>query len=196
MASLIEVQIDSVRISLTNQMRIVILKEVNGDRFLPVWIGPYEAEAITIALQEIEVARPQTHDLIRNILAHLNAKLQSVEIVNVKDDVFYASLMVEVDQSVISIDARPSDAIALAIRCHVPIYVARQVLDAAGTKQTESIPDDIDDEAITASDEAAGEEKSVAGDLSIFADFLEKLDQDDDASDDDPESDEPAQPTL
>lgn len=188
---MIEVQIDSIRVSLTNQMRIVILKEIEGDRFLPIWVGPYEAEAITIALQEIEVARPQTHDLLRNILAHLNARLQRVEVVSVKDDVFYASLMLELDQSVISIDARPSDAIALAIRSHVPIFVSRQVLDTAGTRPESGISDD-EDEDYTDDHRLTDDTTAPAADnLSIFEDFLQQLDDEDD---DTPPADAPDNP--
>ena len=76
---MIEVIIDSVRVSLTNQQRIVVLRDINAERYLPIWIGPYEAESITIALQEIEVSRPQTHDLLKNIINSLNARLLRVE---------------------------------------------------------------------------------------------------------------------
>ncbi|MBN2256605.1 MAG: bifunctional nuclease family protein [Anaerolineaceae bacterium] len=96
MARMIELVIDSVRVSLTNQQRIVILKELTAERYLPIWIGPYEAEAITIALQEVEIARPQTHDLIKNILHTLNARLVRIEISALKDDVYFANLLVEV----------------------------------------------------------------------------------------------------
>ena len=88
MAKLIEVKIDSLRVSLTNQQRIVVLKELEGDRYLPVWIGPFEAESITIALQEIEVSRPQTHDLLKNVITALNARLIKVVISSLKDDIF------------------------------------------------------------------------------------------------------------
>jgi len=91
---MVEVVIDSVRVSLTNQQRIVVLKEVNAERYLPIWIGPYEAEAITIALQEIEIARPQTHDLVKNLIQLLNARLVRVEVLELKDDVFYGNLVV------------------------------------------------------------------------------------------------------
>ncbi len=93
MAKMVEVVIDSVRVSLTNQQRIVVLREVNAERYLPIWIGPYEAESITIALQEIEVARPQTHDLIKNLMNTLNARLVRVEVVSLRDDVFFGNLL-------------------------------------------------------------------------------------------------------
>ena len=107
MSRMVEVVIDSVRVSLTNQQRIVVLREVNNERYLPIWIGPYEAEAITIALQEIEVARPQTHDLLKSILTTLNAGLLRIEVVSLKEDVFYGNLVVEVDGRTVYIDFAP-----------------------------------------------------------------------------------------
>ena len=95
MPRMVEVVIDSVRVSLTNQQRIVVLRELNTERYLPIWIGPYEAEAITIALQEIEVARPQTHDLLKNILKNLDAHLVREEVLALREDVFYGNLVVE-----------------------------------------------------------------------------------------------------
>ena len=95
MPQLIEVKIDSLRVSLTNQQRIVVLKEINTDRYLPIWIGPYEAEAITIALQEIEVSRPQTHDLLNNVISILGGRIIQVIISALKDDIFYGTLIIE-----------------------------------------------------------------------------------------------------
>ena len=139
MSRMVEVVIDSVRVSLTNQQRIVVLREVNNERYLPIWIGPYEAEAITIALQEIEVARPQTHDLLKNILTTLNARLLRIEVVSLKEDVFYGNLVVEVDGRTVYIDSRPSDALALAARAHVPILVSTEVMDSAGVIPEEDL---------------------------------------------------------
>ncbi len=132
MARMVEVVIDSVRVSLTNQQRIVVLREVNAERYLSIWIGPYEAEAITIALQEIEVARPQTHDLLKNMMSQLNAKLLRVEVVNLKEDVFFGNLVVEFNGQTLNVDSRPSDALALAVRAHVPILISKEVMEAAG----------------------------------------------------------------
>ena len=121
---MVEVIIDSVRVSLTNQQRIVVLRDVNAERYLPIWIGPYEAESITIALQEIEVSRPQTHDLLKNILTQINARLLRVEVLSLRDDVFYGNLVVEVNETIVEIDSRPSDALALAARTHSKILVS------------------------------------------------------------------------
>lgn len=182
MPKMVEVVIDSVRVSLTNQQRIVVLREVNAERYLPIWIGPYEAEAITIALQEIEVARPQTHDLMKNVFSMLNARLLRVEVVALKDDVFYGNLVVDVNDKVINIDARPSDTLALAVRAHVPIMVSKDVIDTAGIEpekeaeeQDEVAIDDASESAVqTAPEDVDSEER-----LSIFEDFLQKLDIDD-----------------
>jgi bifunctional DNase/RNase len=176
-------------VSLTNQQRIIVLKQVDNDRFLPIWIGPYEAEAITIALQEIEVSRPQTHDLVKNTITSLNAQLTRVVIKSLKDDIFYGELVIEIDGAELKIDSRPSDAIAIAVRAHVPIMVAAKVMDEASI-----IPEEVNDEDDLMDDEEGSEPESdqlILGKdrLSIFEDYLDtKLDQsdsDEDASDDD-----------
>ena len=132
MPKMVEVIIDSVRVSLTNQQRIVVLREKDTERYLPIWIGPYEAESITIALQEIEVARPQTHDLLKNAITSLSGRLVRVEVVALREDVFYGNLVVDVNGQMLNIDSRPSDALALAVRANVPVLVSREVLDSAG----------------------------------------------------------------
>lgn len=192
MSRMVEVVIDSVRVSLTNQQRIVVLREANNERYLPIWIGPYEAEAITIALQEIEVARPQTHDLLKNILATLNARLLRIEVVSLKEDVFYGNLVVEVDGRTVYIDSRPSDALAIAARAHVPILVSREVMDSAGVIPEE----DLQNQRPPASQAraAGGEEPEVEASserLSVFEDFLQNLNIDnvEDSEDDDDDED-------
>ncbi len=175
MSKMVEVVIDSVRVSLTNQQRIIILREVNQERYLPIWIGPYEAEAITISLQEIELARPQTHDLLRNILKNLDARLLRVEVIDLQDDVFYGNLVLEANGNIINIDSRPSDALALAVRMHVPILVAGEILENAGI-----IPErDIQDETIPPEEPHPAQNQGSGDRLSIFEDFLNNLDVDD-----------------
>ena len=187
MARMVEVVIDSVRVSLTNQQRIVVLREINAERYLPIWIGPYEAEAITIALQEIEVARPQTHDLLKNLLATFNARLVRVEVVALKDDVFFGNLVVEYNGHLVEIDSRPSDALALAVRAHVPILVAREVMETAGI-----VPErDLQAPETSAAEPSAApvEEDELSEErLSVFEDFLQNL-KIDDLSDDQDEED-------
>ncbi|NLG98285.1 MAG: bifunctional nuclease family protein [Chloroflexi bacterium] len=192
---MVEVVIDSVRVSLTNQQRIVVLREANNERYLPIWIGPYEAEAITIALQEIEVARPQTHDLLKNILTTLNARLLRIEVVSLKDDVFYGNLVVEVDGRTVYVDSRPSDALALAARAHVPILVSKEVMDSAGVIPEEDLQNQrpTPPPARAASDEPVVEPEATSERLSVFEDFLQNLDLDnlESSEDDETDDDEP-----
>lgn len=173
MKKFVEVKIDSLRVSLTNQQRIVVLKQTNDDRYLPIWIGPYEAESITIALQEIEVSRPQTHDLIKKILDELKVSITRVEVSSLQDDIFYGTLILEGENGKYKIDCRPSDAIAIAVRAHVPIMVADEVMKEASIVPEELIAE-MDEE-----DEIEEGEQSVGGRvppdeerLSIFEDYL------------------------
>ena len=176
MSDMVEVVIDSIRVSLMSQQRIVILREQNAERYLPIWIGVYEAESITIALQEVEVARPLTHDLLTSIFRQLDAHIQRVEVIALRDDTYFGNIVVEKNGHLLNIDSRPSDALAVAVRAHVPILVARSVMDSAGIIPEEDLQE-----------EAAGQEQATAepgsseeGDdrLSVFQDFLEKLDLD------------------
>jgi|YNPNPStandDraft_1061719.scaffolds.fasta_scaffold10180_5 bifunctional DNase/RNase len=186
MPKMIEVVIDSVRVSLTNQQRIVVLRELNAERYLPIWIGPYEAEAITISLQEVEVARPQTHDLLKNVIHALNARLVRVEIIALRDDVFYGNLVLEVNGQTLDVDSRPSDALALAVRFHVPVYVAQDVLDIAGIVPERDIAEQPQQQQPLAPPppepvEELSEESEDR--LSIFEDFLQNLNLDEDNPD-------------
>ncbi len=172
---MVEVEIDSIRVSLMSQHRIVILRDTTSERFLPIWIGPYEAEAITVSLQEMEVARPLTHDLLRNVLETLGAEVQRVNITELKDDVFYARIIVNVNGQELEIDSRPSDALALAVRVHVPVFVADQVMEEASAEPEEG----VDQEEL---EEEMDEER-----LEVFKDFVDTLDideMDDDESED------------
>lgn len=185
MSDMVEVMIDSIRVSLMSQQRIVILRERNADRYLAIWIGVYEAESITIALQEVEVARPLTHDLLKNIFNHLNARILRVEVVALRDDTFFGNIVVEVDGHTLDIDARPSDALAVAVRAHVPILVARSVMDSAGITPEEDLQEEAPEKTPpTAEQEPEGMDER----LSVFQDFLEgldlgKLDKDEDEDD-------------
>lgn len=173
--AMVEVMIDSIRVSLMSQQRIVILREAGADRYLPIWIGPYEAEAITIALQEVEVSRPLTHDLLNNVFKALDARVLRVEVTALKDEVYYGNIVVEVNGSKFSIDSRPSDALALAVRAHVPILVSRGVMEAAAIVPEENLEDS---EGYDASKEYTSPEveEEIEERLSVFEDFLDKLD--------------------
>lgn len=189
MSDMIEVTIDSIRVSLMSQQRIVILREKDAERYLPIWIGVYEAESITIALQEVEVARPLTHDLLRNIFNQLNARILRVEVVSLKDDTYYGNIVAEANGGVLNIDSRPSDALAIAVRAHVPILVARTVMDAAGIIPEEDLKEEEGDlKALPAAEGAEGESGEER--LSVFKDFLEGLDLEDLGNDEEQRDDE------
>ena len=191
MSDMIEVAIDSVRVSLMSPQRVVVLRQTDADRYLPIWVGPYEAEAITVALQEIEMSRPLTHDLLKNVFVAFNARVRRVEIVNLNNDVFYGNIVAEVDGREVNIDSRPSDAIALAVRAHVPILVHPSVMESAGIVPEQDLPNTPP----PAETKPSGPAPEVSGSrLSIFEDFLDKLDLDK-LDDKDKPSDEPPPPT-
>ncbi len=171
MSDMVEVVIDSIRVSLMNQQRIVLLRDLDMERYLAIWVGVYEAEHLTIALQEMELARPLTYDLFNNVIDALAAQIMRVEIVALRDETFYGNIVMEADGKIINVDSRPSDALNLAIRAHIPIFVAREVMETAGI-----VPDedeiDIDEEA--SETQANGEDR-----LSVFEDFLDQLNIDD-----------------
>jgi len=184
MSDMVEVVIDSIRVSLMSQQRIVILREKQAERYLPIWIGVYEAESITIALQEVEVARPLTHDLLKNIFNELKARILRVEVVALRDDTFFGNIVAEADDRTLNIDSRPSDALAIAVRAHVPILVTRSVMDTAGITPEEDLQEEESSKAKTAAEPEfeGGEER-----LSVFQDFFDKLDLEDLGNDDEEE---------
>jgi bifunctional DNase/RNase len=134
-----ELSVIGVRVELPTNQPIVLLREVDGDRYLPIWIGAVEATAIAYEQQGVKPARPLTHDLLRDLLAALSAPLKAVEIVELKDSIYYADLLIG---DSLRVSARPSDAIALALRVGAPVRCAEQVLDEAGI----IIPDEQEDE--------------------------------------------------
>lgn len=187
---MIETTVESIRVSLVTQQRVVILKEVEGDRHLPIWIGAYEAEAIAMELQGVTPTRPLPYDLMQTLLTELNASVDQVIIGDLNDQVFYARIIITTNGSTIEVDSRPSDAIALAVRTGSRILVDESVMDSAGV----SIEDDDDPAALTAtslssdpadSDAAPESERSEAApaasdeQLSVFRDFINSLDLDD-----------------
>lgn len=173
MPDMIEVVIDSVRVSLMSPQRLVVLRQTDTDRYLPIWVGPYEAEAITVALQEIEVVRPLTHDLLKNVFGTFNARVKRIEIVSLREDIFYGNIVAEVDGREVNVDSRPSDAIALAVRTHVPILVDSQVMETAGIVPEPDLPPN----APADDGKAGGPAPEISSErLSIFEDFIDKLD--------------------
>ena len=193
---MIEVTIDSVRVNLMSPQRLVILREIGADRYLPIWVGPYEAEAITVALQEVEMIRPLTHDLLKNVFTSFNARVIRIEIVSLKEDIFYGNIVAEVNGQEMNVDSRPSDAIALAVRAHAPILGDENVMQGAGITPESDIESSAD--ASTQSQSLArpappvGEVSTER--LSVFEDFLGKLDLDELDKKDKPDDDKPDNP--
>ncbi len=148
---MIEVTIDSIRVSLMSQHRVVILKDSESDRYLPIWIGACEADAITIELQGVEVARPFTHDLLKSAINQLGGKIKSVIINDLSNEVFYAQIILDVSGRRMEIDSRPSDALALAVRAKVPIYVDEGVMDKAAITPEEDISEGAGDDKLKSS---------------------------------------------
>lgn len=163
---MIQVVIDSIRVSLMSPHRVILLKEIDSERQLPIWIGPFETDAIVVELQSVETARPLTHDLLISVITELGGVVSHVLVNELKEDYFTARVFIDQNGKLIDIDARPSDAIALAVRAKVPIFVAKDVLDEAGVLPEEEILS-IDDDQIS-------DDK-----LDAFADFMDTLDLDD-----------------
>ena len=162
---MIEVSIDSIRVSLMSQHRVVILKDAETERYLPIWIGACEADAITIELQGVEVARPFTHDLLKSAITELGGKITQVLISDLRNEVFYAQIVLDVSGRKLEIDSRPSDALALAVRAKVPIYIDESVMDKASITPEEDI--------------AEGPAGDAALTRSPFKDLIDGLDLDD-----------------
>lgn len=129
---MVEMTIESIRVSTLNYQRVVILKEKAAERYLPIWIGPAEADAIAVKLQDVAVPRPMTHDLLGSMISALGASVNSIVVCDLRDDTFFAKIIVVVDGKQVEIDSRPSDALALAVRAKVPIFAEESVLDKAG----------------------------------------------------------------
>lgn len=173
---MIETVVESIRVSLVTQHRVVILKEVSGERHLPIWIGPFEAEAIAMELQSMASARPLPYDLMKSIIGDMGGVVRQVLVTDLSQDVFYARIVIEQNGRTIEIDSRPSDAIALAVRVKVPILVDETVMDRAGVtleqegdEEHEGIPDR----------ERTGDDVPAGTDLSVFRDFINSLDFED-----------------
>jgi bifunctional DNase/RNase len=176
---MIEMTIDSIRVSLMNYQRVVILKEKDADRYLPIWIGPAEADAIAVKLQDVTVPRPLTHDLLRSVIDTLGASINSIIVSELKNDTFFAKIVLNVDGGQMEVDSRPSDALALAVRAGVPIYAEETVLDKAGILLDKETGKPIG----KMGEGQGGLGKMVSeeelGRMSAFRDFIDTLDMDD-----------------
>jgi uncharacterized protein len=127
----IEMVIKGLMVDPVTNMPIVVLHDREGDRVLPIWVGVFEANAIALQIENIPTPRPMTHDLLRNVLGDLNATVQRVVVSDLKENTFYALIYVATGTDVVAVDARPSDAIALALRTQAPIFVEEHVIDNA-----------------------------------------------------------------
>ena len=124
----VEMKIRTLMMDPVSQMPIVILRDIGGETILPIWVGPFEANAIAMEIEKVATPRPMTHDLIKTILTGLNAVVKKVVVSELRDDTFYAMIWLDRNGETITIDSRPSDALALALRLDCPIYVDDQVL--------------------------------------------------------------------
>jgi hypothetical protein len=132
----VEMKIRGLMMDPATNMPIVVLKDAQGSAVLPIWVGVYEANAIALEIEKVQTPRPMTHDLLRNVLLGLNVHVRKVVVSDLRDDTFYALFWIERDGSMMSIDARPSDALALALRMDCPIFVEDQVLRTSKSSDT------------------------------------------------------------
>jgi uncharacterized protein len=142
----IEMKIRGLMVDPVTNTPIVILRDSSGNSILPIWVGVYEANAIALEIEKVSTPRPMTHDLIRNLLTGVEAKVSKVVVSELKDETFYAVIWLEKDGQVISVDSRPSDALALALRLDCPIYVEEQVL--ASSRAATNISEKVTNEEL------------------------------------------------
>ncbi|MFN0147881.1 MAG: bifunctional nuclease family protein [Dehalococcoidia bacterium] len=166
-----ELSIQSIRLSLMNYQRVVVLREKDADRYLPIWIGPAEADAIAVRLQDVAVARPLTHDLLRNTIEQLGARVLYILVNDLSNDTFFARIVLDVNGTTLEIDSRPSDAIALAVRVEAPIFAEDTVLDRAGVVLDEEGQPQGEGEGLGRPIDPGELER-----LGAFKDFIEGLD--------------------
>jgi hypothetical protein len=175
---MLEMVVDSIRVSLMNYQRVVILKVKESDRYLPIWIGPSEADAIALKLQDVSVPRPLTHDLLGSVIESLGASVQHIIVSDLTNDTFYAKIILQSNGSTMEVDSRPSDAIALAVRTRCPIFAENDVVEKAGVQM-----DAESGKPILPGDEDMQEAQPVGEDelrkMSAFQDFIGSLDLED-----------------
>jgi uncharacterized protein len=165
---MIEMTVESVRINLQTSQRVVILKATKQERYLFIWIAQTEAYAIAIELQGTSSQRPLTHDLLKNVIHELGAKIESIVVSDLIDDIFYARIILDIAGRHVEVDSRPSDAIALAVRDKTPIFVEESVLERAGVALESS------EESLAAKNETV--KKTEQDNLDAYRDFINTLD--------------------
>ncbi|HEY7125065.1 MAG TPA: bifunctional nuclease family protein [Ktedonobacterales bacterium] len=160
---MVEMTVESVRINLATGQRVVILKDMKVDRYLFIWIANAEAYAIAMELQGTTAPRPLTHDLLKSVITELGGKMSNIIISDLIDDIFYARIVIDANGRHVEVDSRPSDAIALAVRAKVPIFVAEQVLERAGV-------------TLESQEEQQEQQKQEKDNLEVYRDFINTLD--------------------
>ncbi len=142
----IEMKIRGLMVDPVNNTPIIILRDASGNSILPIWVGVYEANAIALEIEKVTTPRPMTHDLIKNLLTGVEATVHKVVVSELKDETFYAVIWLEQNGELISVDSRPSDALALALRLDCPIYVEEQVLQSS--RSANNISDKVTNEEL------------------------------------------------
>lgn len=176
---MIEMIVDRVQVSLMSQHRLVVLRDVEEERYLPIWIGQFESEAITLELQGMVRERPLTHDLLKSTIQQMGGSVRHIHINNLSKDVFFAVINIDAQGETIEIDARPSDAIALAVRLDAPIYVDKSVMDRAGIRPDRNVEPEILGLADDLHERSENGERVDESKLSAFADFVDTLNLED-----------------
>jgi bifunctional DNase/RNase len=173
---MVEMTVDSIRVSVMNYQRVVILKESKAERYLPIWIGPAEADAIAIKLQGVSAPRPMTHDLLYTVISTLGAKMNFVVVSDLSGDTFFAKINVSINGNSVEIDSRPSDAIAIAVRAEAPIYAEEEVLNKAGIVFDRETGKPIPSSQVGKPVEKREISQEELEKLSAFTDFINTLD--------------------
>ena len=171
---MLELEIESIRVRQETQQRAVVLRVKDSDLYLPIFIGPFEVEAIRFKLMDVEVQRPMTHDLLGSVIGDLGATVESIVVSDLQNDTFYAKIVMNYNGNVVEVDSRPSDAIALAVRANAPIFASDDVIEkAAVTLAVEDAGEESEETALNEQTEVGEEELEK---LSAFTDFIDSLD--------------------
>ncbi len=175
---MLEMSVDSIRVSPMNYQRVVILRQKESDRYLPIWIGPAEADAIAVKLQDLSVPRPLTHDLLRTVIDTLGGEVQHILVSDLQNDTFFAKIVIQMDGDLKEIDSRPSDAMALAVRTQAPIFADETVMEKAGVLLDKETGKPIVPEQPDQPEPAPVDEEQLKR-MSAFTDFINDLDLED-----------------
>ena len=174
---MMELEIESIRVRQETKQRAIVLRVKESDLYLPIFMGLFEVEAIRLKLMDVEVPRPMTHDLLGSVIGNLGASVQRIIVSELKNDTFFAKIVVDYNGSSIEIDSRPSDALALAVRTNAPIFAEEDVVERAGVSL------DVESDESESMDAEESQTSPVAEEelerLSAYTDFIDSLDLDD-----------------